>query len=583
MCGLFGVVDTDVKLNKFKKSLELLKHRGPNSEGIWHDDDIVMGHSRLSILDLSDAGKQPMESKDENVVISVNGEIYNYKDIRRELADKYKFKGDSDSEVILHGYAEWGIDKLLDKIDGMYAIVIYDKKEKDMFFVRDRAGIKPLYIYYYDGKLCWSSELQPIEFYIGEQQLTINNTSIYDFLTYGYVPQPKSIYKEVQKVQSAHYLQYSLESQRLDECCYWELTPSNSDVGMEEAKNNIRSILEDSVKEQMVADVSVGCFLSGGVDSAIVCSLANKFEGKLKTFTIGFDNSKRDERRLALVTSNYLKTSHKSKVMSRDDVTEMENKFQKWFHEPFNDTSAYPTFYVSRFVKEDCTVALSGDGGDELFGGYRWFKQYFRYASNKIRFRFLLGSTTFIKSKIQISFLKKAIGLFERFFVLEGFELYCRLLGGMTRHEKKKYEKLLDIPKNYDEYWHFRRFLPKGIHTKKDLQFLDFKTFLPDRVLTKVDRVSMANSLECRIPFLKRELIEYAFSLPESIIYVNNTLKGALHETFKDEVHEDILKAPKSGFGIPGKSWKLSSYANYAHKNENLLLNHFKKFLIKLR
>jgi asparagine synthase (glutamine-hydrolysing) len=568
MCGIFGVLSKEIDLDKCKQSLLTMEYRGPDGDGLYYDESVLLGHLRLSILDLSTHGSQPMQSADSHIIITVNGEIYNHAELRNELEKEYTFNSESDSEVILHGYLKWGAKRLAKKIDGMYAIVIYDKNLGKIFSFRDRVGIKPLYIYKNNLEVSWSSELKAIVNYYDESSLTIDNTASYDFLTYGYIPTPKTYYTEIQKVKPAHIYEIDIETSSISTYRYWELETGEKSRILS-LEDEIKNAISKSISEQMVSDVPVGFFLSGGVDSSIVCFEASKYNKDIKTFTIGFDIESKDESKYAEIISSLICSDHTLKRLGEKDYDSIKNKLVTWFDEPFADTSAYPTYYVSKLASEKCKVVLTGDGADELFGGYSWYMDFLKY-SKFPKVPKLLSVTTKIKKCNK--YFKKIFGGFERYFILEGFPLYTRLMGGLNEYEKKEYKAKYNIPTDYDDYWFYRQFLDLNLNVcKKDLQYLDFHTFLPESVLTKVDRTSMDVSIEARVPFLSKKLIELAFSLKDDDIYYDGKLKGLLKNAYRNDIPNDILYRKKSGFSIPAKDWKLS-FLDEKSKFENLLL-----------
>ncbi len=557
MCGIFGFTKfKKEELEKARESLHTLHHRGPDQWNDYFDEDIYIGHQRLSILDLSEHGKQPMISPDKKVIITVNGEIYNFLELKKELESKYTFKSTSDSEVVLYGYIEWGIDKLLEKIDGMYAISIYDKGKEELFLARDRTGIKPLYYGNIKGQISWASELKAIQkLYENQNILEYDYTAFYDFLTYLYIPTPKSMYKNVYKLEPAYYLKIDVRSNNFEKIQYWHLEVKKCNDDIETAKKKIYDLVKKSVDEQMVADVPVGFFLSGGMDSSTVVALASQSHNDINTFSIGFTDKSHDETHFAEMVADMYKTKHHKKILDEDTTRDMFYKIKDWYDEPFADTSCFPTYLVSQFAKENSTVVLTGDGGDEVFGGYNWYKRFENLQKYSLPYlRFLKVFTNLLKKQKNI--LGKVARRVETQFLLNDLEIYTRLMGGMLKDEKEKYRKLWNIDEDYDDYWNFRKFYIKELDLYTRLQYLDFHTYLHDDIFTKVDRVSMAVSLECRVPFMKKEIIEYSFSLQKEIRIYNDELKGVMKEAFREILPIKIIERDKKGFSIPLHSWK---------------------------
>ncbi len=571
MCGIFGITAFQSKdLGRARESLHKMGHRGPDQWNDYFEGDIYLGHRRLSILDLSENGRQPMISADGSVVICVNGEVYNYLELKSELRDKYPFKSTSDSEVILYGFVEWGIDKLLEKIDGMYALSIYDKTENKLYLVRDRVGIKPLFYSRIDNRFVFASELKSIENFYTLDSLSKDYTALYDFLTYKYIPAPKTMYKDVYKLEPGHYLVISLEDQSVKDVHYWQLSVKSNSDGIDIAKKKITSLVKKSVDEQMMSDVPVGFFLSGGLDSSSVVAMAAEAGHNVNTFSIGFSDKSHDETHYADLVAKQFQTIHRKKILDEDKTIELTENLKSWYDEPFADFSCFPTFLVSEFAREYATVVLTGDGGDEVFGGYNWY-QYFK---NKSKFRF--PSLTFFRAILkpfisQKSFFGKVSRKIERPFLLTDLELYAKLMGGLLHDDKEEFRQNWGIPDNYDDYWYYRKYYRMDLDLMTRLQYLDFHTFLPDDILTKVDRVSMQVSLECRVPLLSKEIIEYVFSLKPEVRFYNNELKGALKEALRPVLPKEILEREKKGFSIPFHRWRGSIFGNAKSRQEYVL------------
>ena len=571
MCGIFGFTDfKKPNLDRARQSLHTLHHRGPDQWNDYFDDKIYIGHQRLSILDLSEQGKQPMISKDENVIITVNGEIYNFKDLKKELEGKYKFTSTSDSEVILYGYIEWGIDILLEKIDGMYAICIYDKQIEELFLIRDRVGIKPLFYGQISNQISWASELKAIQkLYEEEEVLTYDYTALYDFLTYRFIPTPKSLYNNIYKLEPGHYLKVCTKKNTFKKIKYWELEINTISDDLETAKEKLYDLVDKSVDEQMVADVPVGFFLSGGMDSSTIVALASKTHNDVNTFSIGFSDKEHDETYYADLVADLYFTKHNKKILDEDSIKAVFHKIKQWYDEPFGDTSCFPSYLVSEFAKQNSTVVLTGDGGDELFGGYSWYQKFIKTQNTplkKLKFLKMVASALSSKNTFWGT-------IFEKLNIIlteDEVEQYALIRGALSKSQKMKYKNSWGIRDDYDEFWYYRKFYKKDLDVYTRLQFVDFNTYLPDDILTKVDRVSMAVSLECRVPFLKKDIIEYCFSLSSKVRINNNQLKGVMKEAFKRILPDEILNRGKRGFSIPSGNFK-ELRANKISKQEKIL------------
>jgi asparagine synthase (glutamine-hydrolysing) len=576
MCGLFGLVTGDgFNAETARKALHTLTHRGPDQWGEWRDDRVYMGHRRLSILDLSERGRQPMMDGGGDVVITVNGEIYNYSLLRAELESRHEFRSRSDSEVVVHGYKEWGIKGLLDRMDGMYALVVYDRRRGQLYLARDRAGIKPLYYAQIDGVFAWASELKAIREFFGSDHLKVDSTALYDFLTYLYVPAPKSLYRDVQKLEAGHYAAFDGDSGRIEVEPYWKLDCRERAVRLEDAESELVRLVDQSVREQLMSDVPVGVFLSGGMDSSIVAESANRASRHIQTFTIQVMDPALDESPFARLLAEHVGTDHHVRTCGAEDASEWITRLTDWYDEPFADSSAIPTHLVSRFSRERVVVALSGDGGDELFGGYRWYAAMDERVRSGIQGRPALRPWT-VRTKRWLgrSLLGRIVRRLEFDHVLGDLEYYTRLMGGLLPEDKQAYARKWGIDPEYDDFWHFRKYWRPDLSLRTRLQYLDFHTYLPDDILTKVDRASMQVALEVRVPLLSRALIEFAFSLPESIRYADGQLKGLMKRAFQNRLPPAILSKPKQGFNLPLKAWKMAD-GRMASYQQRVLLSHY--------
>ena len=496
-----------------------------------------------------------MISPDKKVIIAVNGEIYNYLTLKKDLEKKYTFQSTSDSEVVLYGYLEWGIDSLLERIDGMYAISIYDKKNEKLYLVRDRAGIKPMYYSTLNNQFSWASELKAIErFYQNTDVLSYDYTALFDFLTYRFIPTQKSKYKNVFKLEPGHYIKVDTKTNNFEKIKYWELKVNKCNDNINTAIQTIETLIIESINEQMIADVPVGFFLSGGMDSSTVVAMAALNHRNINTFSIGFTDKAHDESAYADLIAQRFNTHHYKKILGQNEVKQIFHKIKSWYDEPFGDTSCFPTYMVSKFAREKVTVALSGDGGDEIFGGYNWYKTFEKVQKSPLKnlkwLRGIVEKLSTIKGRGGNIFKKLAILL-----ITDEVEKYAAIRGSLSHKQKEKYRKAWRISDDYDDFWYYRKYYNKELDIYTRLQFVDFNTYLPDDILTKVDRVSMAVSLECRVPLLKKELIEYCFSLNQNVRIANGELKGVMKRTFDKYLPDEITHRSKRGFSIPLKKW----------------------------
>ena len=398
MCGLFGVVNANraaINLDRARHARDVLTHRGPDQAGEWADaPGVYVGHRRLSILDTSIAARQPMTSGLINV--SVNGEIYNFRSLRKELEQAgYKFQSTSDSEVVLHGYRQWGIEQLVHRLEGMYAALIYDGERGRILAFRDRVGIKPFYYYHVGTRLVWASELKAICDYLPEADLTIDPEAILDFLVYRYIPAPKALYRGVSKLPAASILTYEIDSNTLAVNRYWDLPDQVIDESEDVLERDLLEKIEATVTSQLASDVPIGLLLSGGLDSSAIAVFASRHLPGMQSYSLGFPDAGRDETPIARVMADAVGAKHHTTYFAKDDMSNIAHRLRNRFDEPFADTSAFPTYDVCAFAREQLTVTLRGDGGDELFGGYRWYERYGELAANLKRRSWGIRQTTY--------------------------------------------------------------------------------------------------------------------------------------------------------------------------------------------
>ena len=548
MCGILGhTAFGRIGLERSRRALNTLAHRGPDHRDDWQDGKVYLGHRRLSVIDLSVRGSQPMSTPDGRIQLIANGEIYNFRTLRCELRHRHEFRTESDSEVLLHGYAEWGIGGLLARLEGMFAFSIYDRNKAMVYLARDRVGIKPLYYAAARGEVLWASELKAVIAAQGVEALRVDETALYDFLTYLYVPTPKTLYRDVFKLRPAHYLEIEVDTGSCREHRYWELSTEVRECALEEAAERTRDVIGRSVGLQMYSDVPVGFFLSGGMDSSIVVKEACGHSTDVHTHCIGFNARGRSECEFARLVAERFGTCHRSQTFDAELLDFGLDSLRQWYDEPFADTSAFPTYQVSRFARETSTVVLTGDGGDELFGGYPRYRPRRRFVGAG---RFALPRLSEIRKKGRSTLAGRVANRIE-LHLLDELELFTRLIGGMLKANKREFARLLRIDEEYDDYWQFREYYRPDLPRRTRLQYLDFHTYLPDDILTKVDRASMAVSLEARVPLLGTEVVECAFSVPEPIRYHGGRRKGLLKHAYRDRLPPEIIGRGKRGFSIP--------------------------------
>lgn len=538
MCGIY-LTNIPYENKSIETKLNSISFRGPDYTGIQKINSLTLGHLRLSILDLDARSHQPMVF--ENLHIVFNGEIYNYKDIKKELISLgYQFKTESDTEVLLIGYREWGKD-ILQKVNGMFAFSIYNSETNVIFSARDRLGVKPFYYYWKNGEFEICSQIRPLL-----DKKDINKEAISIFLDCAFIPSPYTIVEDVYKLPPGNYMEFHLNSKTLDIEEYWNLKPVEiRKISYEQAKNELHDLLKDAVKIRLQSDVPIGSFLSGGIDSALVSSLASKIsKEKINTFCIGFDNPEYDESKIAEQYANIIKSNHKITICSPQDFLDLIPKLVKVYDEPFADSSALPSLLLNSVTKKDVTVALSGDGGDESFIGYHHFDSLVRnewIMNIPYRIRKFLSAPFFLKLINQNSHrVKNALNtntkndFIENIFSRKGFIL-----------KEKKQEWM----KHYQGYKKWSNiFLQKAAD-------LNIKLWLENDSNVKVDRASMAYSVEVRSPFLDYRVVEYARSLPMSFRYEKGRQKKILRDILKEYIPEEVFNQPKKGFAVPIGDW----------------------------
>ncbi len=577
MCGIVGYVSKG-KTTYLDNMLNEISYRGPDDSGTFiekshHNDYIHFGHVRLSIQDLSSLGHQPFISHCQNYILVYNGEVYNFQDIKKELEDlNYTFQSNSDTEVILYAYIQWSI-KCVDKFIGMFAFSIYDKKLEKIILIRDRAGVKPLYYYNENNIFLFASELKSFHRHPDFHKV-LNKDILGFYLQFGYIPAPFSIFENCYKLQPGHYLEYDLATKRVTINKYWDLIDfyqkEKSIKTEEEILNDIETILIDACQLRMVSDVPVGVFLSGGYDSSLVTALLQKnSKHKINTFTIGFYEKEYNEAVHAKKIAEYLGTNHTEYYCTKDDLISIVKELPYVYDEPFGDNSALPTIIVSKLAKEKVTVALSADGGDEVFCGY---SKYF--ALNKINILFdssikknLLKITLNLATEKSAEYLNNMLPAhLKQTNIKDKFNKFKRTINAKNKQEmfinasslvkKEDIDKLLNesqINYNQTNFSYFQKLENSSILDK--MMLTDYKTFMLDDVLTKVDRATMSVSLEGREPLLDHRIAEYLASIPNEIKYKNKEGKYLLREILYKYIPKEMVDKPKSGFNIPLDKW----------------------------
>ena len=571
MCGIIGRVNfskNKVNLENLKKGTKALYHRGPNDYGIWEDKFCGFGHQRLSIIDLSKSGKQPMVSLDQRYVCVFNGEIYNYLDLKNELSKDGKiWKSASDTEVLLEGWIKWQ-EKILNKIDGMFAFVIWDKKEERLFAARDRVGEKPFYFTFDGNNFGFSSRPKQLFDLFPSLSKEYDNQSLRLYLESGYIPGNLSIFKNIKKLEPGTFMEVNKNG--LSTKKYWNFAEINN-------KNNLKSFSENqlldqlddillrSVKDRMNSDVKLGAFLSGGIDSSLVVAMMTKLsKDPISTFTIGFNVKEYDESKEAEAVANFLKTDHHCKYIDEQDLINLLPTFLDNFDEPFFDSAAFPTMAVSKLAKEHVSVVMTGDGGDELFGGYHYYKIIRMLGKFQSLPDSLKKVTSLLTSLIPSHKFKLLGSAFNEDSVSRAF--------AFSRSIAKDFNNIL-FEKVYDDTISMKDLFektadcfPKNLTASETGMRLDTLFTLNDDYLQKTDMATMAYSLEARTPFLSAELVEWSTSLPENFKLRGGTSKYLLKQLAYRYIPKKILDRPKRGFGVPIDSWLRHQLYDWAYE-----------------
>lgn len=574
MCGIAGFINKELDaVTAISKMNAQMEHRGPDSGGYWTDENIgvTLGHRRLAILDLTESGAQPMRSDDHRYVMVYNGEIYNAPNIREQLRKRdpaMVFRGSSDTEVILEAFSLFGIFETLKMMKGMFAIALYDRQERTLYLMRDRAGEKPLYYGFVNGHFVFASEIRVLEAY--PEFLThrrINRNALAEYMRYGYIPAPMSIYEGIYKLLPGECVTIGMPFRDCRAKSYWSMEEQALkgerhpfQGGFEEACNELDMLLTTAVSEQLLSDVPVGAFLSGGIDSALIVSLMQKVsKAPVKTFTIGFTDKKYNEAEFAKTIAGHLGTEHTELYVSEQDLLDVIPKLSDIFSEPFADSSQIPTYLVSRLARSRVTVTLSGDAGDELFGGYSTYEKVLRLW-NRL-------------SGIPYGIRKGMGGALGMFAPMQKFPAFR----SAQAFRAKEITALHEAVCYHTDYWGERCVITdnhdtdasRALYTTRKGNVLrdevsamllkDMLTYHPDDILVKVDRCGMAVSLENRVPMLDRDVVEFAWTLPVEYKIGTKTgevvTKRILKEILYRYVPKEMMDRPKKGFSVPMTRW----------------------------
>ena len=601
MCGIVGLWELREQASA-SQPLEVcaremaahLSHRGPDDAGTWHDPTagIAFGHSRLSVLDLSREGRQPMHSSTGRLVMVFNGEIYNHRELRSELEKAGQcFRGTSDTEVALAAISRWGLDDAVTRFNGMFALAVWDREEQRLSLVRDRVGIKPLYFGWIGARFVFSSELKALTCLKGFTR-DVDREALASFFHYGYVPAPQCIYKGIEVLKPATLLHLNRA-----ECArheprtrrYWSVEPalrSRRQIAAEDAETELEDLLRDSVRLRMVADVPVGAFLSGGIDSSLVVALMQAQSTRpIRTFSIGFHEDQYNEAPYAAAVARHLGTDHTELYLSADEAMEVVPSIPETWDEPFADSSQIPTFLVSKLAAKDVTVALSGDGGDELYGGYT------RYPLIADEWRLSRRLPPFFRRRLGkgVDWATTGLGGTPMWPLIPLFLLAGKStmnLGGRLQWRAHAWEQetvtafydhhAAHAPNPWIRTWLGYRpsssiddaQLDDDANTNEieQMMLMDLHRYLPNDILTKVDRASMAVSLETRVPLLDHRLVEFAWGLPFDLRVGDSGGKKLLRRVVTRHVPFGLLDRPKMGFGIPYGEWIRGSLREWAEE-----------------
>ena len=585
MCGIAGFWDfkktlSEKESEKISEKMNLaIKERGPDSSGIWHHEGLTFSHRRLAIQDLSPQGHQPMHSPSKRFTMVYNGEVYNGSVLGQELSQKgYTFKGHSDTEVMLAAFEEWGLEQALSKFIGMFAFALWDQKQEKLYLVRDRLGIKPLYWGFSKGTLFFGSQPKSFKEH-PHWEGKIDQKALTSFFQFGYVPAPQSIYEGIQKLEPGKIVEVGRDAQPVLSH-YWRMEDSYKaeafQGSFEEAKEELHGLLKDAVKQRMLADVPLGAFLSGGVDSSAVVALMQSQSSKpIKTFSIGFHEALYNEAQHAKKVAEHLGTDHHELYVTPKEAQSVIPDLPQWYDEPFADSSQIPTYLVSKLARGHVTVSLSGDGGDEFFAGYtRYFvgEKLWRKVS-ALPYGLRCGLASVVRA-FPSGFWDGLEPILPRGFPTHLADKATRFSELLTKRSLREYYKTLV------SQWQNGADLVVGARAEdpalwsaleKDqkshiptMQFLDSMTYLPDDILAKVDRASMAVSLEARVPLLDHRVVEYAWKLPLSMKVSGGQGKHILRSILYDYVPKNLIERPKMGFGVPIGEWMRGDLRDWA-------------------
>ena len=555
MCGICGFNWEDKKL--IKDMMDILAHRGPDDSGFITDKKASLGHNRLTIIDLSEKGHQPMHNEDNSIFITYNGEIYNFKDIRKILGEKgHKFYSNTDTEVIIHAYEEYG-EECVGYFNGMFAFAIWDSRKRLFFIARDRAGVKPLYYSLKNNKLIFASEIKAILLH-NDIKNELDNNSLYKYFTFRYIPGEQTIFKDIKKLPPGHVMIYKLGAKKntvkIKE--YWDIKFKPEKRSIAAYSKELNRTLKEAVSKRLISDVPLGAFLSGGLDSTYVVGLMEELcDQPIKTFSIGFESGEGyDESKFSRLAAEAYGTDH-HEIFIGEKSFKLLPKILWHMDEPIADFASIPTYILSEFAKKKVSVVLTGEGADEIFGGYRKY-MYFKtlhpyYKATPLVLRQTISSILGIFNRSLFSTRMK-----EFHSAKSVSDYYLQFISFFTKSEKEKLleERFLKKILGRPDIETVEPFFNKG-PIINSLMVLDFKTWLPEDILMKVDKTTMAHALEARVPFLDPNMISLASKIPYNLKIKFNKEKYILRQAMKDKVPSIIYKRKKHGFNVPVHKW----------------------------
>ncbi len=590
MCGITGFIDSDAGTSTAEltsivtRMSDAITHRGPDDSGVWTDAQhgVAFGFRRLAIIDVSPAGHQPMVSANERFIIIFNGEIYNYEDLRQELmALGHSFRGHSDTEAMLAGFSQWGIEATIEKMNGQFALGLWDRQENTLTLIRDRLGVKPMYYGWMGKTFLFGSELKALQCH-PDFKGEIDRNALALYMRHNCIPAPYSIYKSIEKLRPGCYLTLKLNGRpEMKITTYWSAKKAAEDGALHpfqggdaDALDQLDVLLSESVKKRMISDVPLGAFLSGGIDSSTIVSLMQKqSERPVKTFTIGFNEPEYNEANHAAVVAKYLGTDHTELYVTPEEARAVIPRLAKMYDEPFSDVSQIPTYLVSKLTRQYVTVSLSGDGGDELFAGYNrynwgnniwngigWMPGGMRQAAaGAMRFlspakwdNLFRKNSKILPSDARVPYPgDKMHKMAEVMGVRSKEDLYIHLVS----HWKHPAQLVVDAKEPYTSLTDRAQWADVPDFTRW-MMYQDLVSYLPDDILVKVDRASMATSLEARVPFIDdHRVVEFAWKLPLSMKIRDGKTKWILRQLLYKYVPQTLIERPKMGFGVPIDSW----------------------------